>query len=104
MEELKQRNSFAQLASRIWKNYSIIVVFVVILIICGIAAPRFLRPNNLLNILRNTSIVGIIALGMSFVIIAGGIDLSSGPVLATSGAALIALQKLVTEAGTRRCR
>ncbi len=99
MEELKQENRFIQLASRVWKNYSIVVVFVVILIICGIAAPRFLRPNNLLNILRNTSIVGIIALGMTFVIIAGGIDLSSGPVLATSGAALIALQKMVTESG-----
>lgn len=99
MEELKQKNSFKQLAIKVWKNYSIVVVFIVIILICGIAAPRFLRPNNLLNILRNTSIVGIIALGMSFVIIAGGIDLSSGSVLATSGAALIALQKMVTESG-----
>ena len=99
MEGTIKENGFKQLAVRVWKNYSIVVVFVVILIICGIAAPRFLRPNNLLNILRNTSIVGIISLGMTFVIIAGGIDLSSGPVLATSGAALIALQKLVTESG-----
>ena len=99
MEELKRRNSFIELASKVWKNYSILVVFVVILLICGIAAPRFLRPNNLLNILRNTSIVGVIALGMTFVIIAGGIDLSSGPVLATSGAALIVLQGMVDEAG-----
>lgn len=99
MEELKKRNGFIELAGRVWKNYSIVVVFVVILLICGIAAPRFLRPNNLLNILRNTSIVGVIALGMTFVIIAGGIDLSSGPVLATSGAALIVLQGMVTEAG-----
>ncbi|MBI9106181.1 MAG: ABC transporter permease [Spirochaetales bacterium] len=99
MEELKRRNRFIELSSKLWKNYSIVVVFFVILLICGIAAPRFLRPNNLLNILRNTSIVGIIAIGMTFVIIAGGIDLSSGATLATSGAALIALQKLVTEAG-----
>ncbi len=99
MEEIKRRKKLGFLAMWIWKKYSILVVFVVILIICGIAAPRFLRPNNLLNILRNTSIVGIIALGMTFVIIAGGIDLSSGPVLATSGAALIALQKMVTETG-----
>jgi ribose transport system permease protein len=99
MEELKRRNRFIELSSKVWKNYSIVVVFFVILLICGIAAPRFLRPNNLLNILRNTSIVGVIAIGMTFVIIAGGIDLSSGATLATSGAALIALQKLVTEAG-----
>ena len=99
MEELKAENRVLKLAGWVWKNYSILVVFAVILIICGLAAPRFLRPNNLLNILRNTSIVGVIALGMTFVIIAGGIDLSSGPVLATSGAALIVLQGMVTEAG-----
>ncbi len=99
MEELKQQNRLLKIAGRIWKDYSIVVVFIAILLICGLVAPRFLRPNNLLNILRNTSIVGIIALGMTFVIIAGGIDLSSGPVLATSGAALIFLQKMVNEAG-----
>lgn len=99
MEELKRRNRLIELSSKVWKNYSIIVVFVVILLICGIAAPRFLKMNNLMNILRNTSIVGVIALGMTFVIIAGGIDLSSGPVLATSGAALIVMQGMVTESG-----
>ncbi len=84
----------------IWRNYSVIVVFFIILAICGIAAPRFLHPNNLLNILRNTSIVGAIAIGMTFVIIGGGIDLSSGPVLATSGAVLILLQRMVNPDGT----
>jgi ribose transport system permease protein len=63
-------------------------------------APRYLKPNNLLNILRNTSIVGAIALGMTFIIIAGGIDLSSGPVLATSGAVLILLQRMVNADGS----
>jgi ribose transport system permease protein len=84
----------------IWRNYSVIVVFFIILALCGIAAPRFLHPDNLLNILRNTSIVGVIALGMTFVIIGGGIDLSSGPVLATSGAVLILLQRMVQPDGT----
>ena len=64
---------------RIWREYSIVVVFVAILLISGAAAPRFLSPGNLLNILRNTSVVGSIALGMTFVIIAGGIDLSAVP-------------------------
>lgn len=91
----KPESRFLYFVQRIWQNYSVIVVFVIILIICGIAAPRFLRPENLLNILRNTSTVGAIALGMTFVIIAGGIDLSSGPVLATSGAVLILLQRMV---------
>jgi ribose transport system permease protein len=85
---------------RAWRDYSILVVFGAIIVICGIAAPRFLHPDNLLNILRNTSIVGAIALGMTFVIIAGGIDLSSGPVLATSGAVLILLQRMVQPDGS----
>jgi ribose transport system permease protein len=83
-----------------WRNYSILVVFVAILLICGLFAPRFLNPDNLLNILRNTSTVGAIALGMTFVIIAGGIDLSSGPVLATSGAVLIFLQRMLNPDGS----
>ncbi len=84
----------------IWRNYSVIVVFFVIIALCGIAAPRFLQVNNLLNILRNTSIVGVIAIGMTFVIIGGGIDLSSGPVLATAGSLLIFLQRMVNADGT----
>ena len=99
LQDSKLQNSFSGILSRIWKDYSVIVVFLVILVLCGIAAPRFIQSKNLLNILRNTSIVGIISLGMTFVIIAGGIDLSCGPVLATSGAALIYLQGMVTETG-----
>jgi ribose transport system permease protein len=102
MEVLAQpaESRFLALIKNIWQKYSVIVVFVVIIVVCGIAAPRFIHPDNLLNILRNTSIVGAIALGMTFVIIAGGIDLSSGPVLATSGAVLILLQRMVHPDGS----
>jgi ribose/xylose/arabinose/galactoside ABC-type transport system permease subunit/ABC-type multidrug transport system ATPase subunit len=99
-EEKRADSRLLQMVKNIWRNYSIVLMFVAILIICGIFAPRFLRPQNLLNILRNTSIVGSIALGMTFVIIAGGIDLSSGPVLATSGAVLIFLQRMVNPDGS----
>jgi len=85
---------------KIWREYSVLVVFIVIIGKCGLFAPRFLHPDNLLNILRNTSIVGAIALGMTFIIIAGGIDLSSGAVLATSGAVLILLQRMVNPDGS----
>ncbi len=99
-EEKAAESRLVGIIKRIWRNYSVIVMFVLILIICGIAAPRFLYPDNLLNILRNTSIVGSIAIGMTFVIIAGGIDLSSGPVLATAGAVLILMQRMVTADGS----
>jgi ribose transport system permease protein len=49
-----------------------------------IASPFFLTVNNLLNILDQVTILGVLALGMTFVIITGGIDLSVGAVLALS--------------------
>jgi ribose transport system permease protein len=98
--EKRPESRFIEALKYVWRNYSIVVVGVVIIGICGLAAPRFLTPNNLLAILRNTSIVGAIALGMTFVIIAGGIDLSSGPVFATAGAILIFLQRMKNPDGT----
>jgi ribose transport system permease protein len=98
--EARTESRLLQFVMGIWRNYSVVVVFFVIIGICGLAAPRFLTPGNLLSILRNTSIVGSIALGMTFVIIAGGIDLSSGPVFATAGAVLIFLQRMKNPDGS----
>jgi len=49
----------------------------------------FLQPQNIINILRNNSIVGIIAMGMTLVIISGGIDLSVGSALVIVGGIVI---------------
>jgi len=97
--EQRSESRTLALLKRAWRDYSVLLVFGAIIVICGIAAPRFILIDNLLNILRNTSTVGAIALGMTFVIIAGGIDLSSGPVLATAGAVLILLQRMKTPDG-----
>jgi ribose/xylose/arabinose/galactoside ABC-type transport system permease subunit len=47
--------------------------------------PAFLTPDNLISIVHQVAIIGIIATGMTFVIMTGGIDLSVGPVLAVAG-------------------
>jgi ribose transport system permease protein len=52
------------------------------------ATPHFLTVSNLLNVLEQTSINAIVAVGMTFVIVSGGIDLSVGSVLALSGIVL----------------
>jgi ribose transport system permease protein len=52
------------------------------------ATPHFLTVSNLLNVLEQTSINAVVAVGMTFVIISGGIDLSVGSVLALSGIVL----------------
>ena len=82
-----------KLLKRIWDDYSIVVVVLLIVTVCSIAAPRFLTINNMMAISRNMSIIGMVALGMTFVIITGGIDLSGGHIVVTSGAILIMLQK-----------
>lgn len=61
--------------------FAIIAVFFIVM---TIASPFFLRTRNLMNILQNISLQGITAIGMTMVIIAGGIDLSVGAVLALS--------------------
>ena len=69
-----------------------------LLVLCLIlwaATPHFLTVSNLLNVLEQTSINAIVAVGMTFVIISGGIDLSVGSVLAVSGIVLA----LALEAG-----
>jgi len=75
-----------------------------ILIVCILAALRpdtFLSIDNLLNVLRRSSVYGIIAIGMTFVIISGGIDLSVGSMLAVCGmVGALAIVTIGTVAGT----
>lgn len=57
----------------------------VLLIVCCISDEHFRSAQNLMNITRQVSYSGFIALGMTFVIAAGGIDLSVGSILAMTG-------------------
>src|ERR1041384_5772291 len=61
---------------------------VALVLVCGFAAyryPQFLSESNLTNVLRQNSMLGLVALGMTFVILTGGIDLSVGSLLAVAG-------------------
>ncbi len=61
-------------------------IFLVVLIICfAILEPRFMHPLNLMNVMRQVSISGLIAIGMTFVILTAGIDLSVGSLVALTG-------------------
>src|SRR5262249_37611581 len=70
----------------IFRRYGVVVVLFVLLMIMGIASPSFLRLHNLFNILSQWTPVGIMAVGATYVILAGGFDLS-----AASGFALCAV-------------
>ena len=70
-------------------KYAPFIALAILFVISAIASPYFLKPQNLLNILRQVSYTGIIGLGMTFVIIAGGIDLSVGSMTALIGGVAI---------------
>ncbi|ROR96224.1 monosaccharide ABC transporter membrane protein (CUT2 family) [Salana multivorans] len=58
---------------------------VVLIIGFAVSSPPFLQVNNLLNIATQTSVIAIIAIGQTYVIITGGIDLSVGAIAALAG-------------------
>lgn len=67
------------------KKYTMLFVLIGMLIICTIISPVFLSPRNILNLLQQNSVYGVMAIGMSFLIISGAIDLSVGAVVALTG-------------------
>ncbi len=58
---------------------------VVVSILMGFASDSFFSVSNILNVFRQVSVVAILAVGMTFVILTGGIDLSVGAVMALAG-------------------
>lgn len=75
----------AQLLLQGERPYALYGAFAILLVVFSFASPWFLSIDNFLNIGRQTALVSIIAVGMTFVIIARQIDLSVGSTLALSG-------------------
>ncbi len=69
---------------KIISKYGIYFVFIIMVIGMSLASPVFLTGRNLMNVIRQVSVIGMISLGVTLVIISKGIDLSSGSVLAVA--------------------
>lgn len=70
------------------RSLSSVVLEIILVLLCGVLAliaPGFFTADNILNVLRNISMQGLIALGMTMVIISGEIDLSVGSMVAFAG-------------------
>lgn len=74
-------------------KYKSLIGFFILCIIISIITPRFLTLTNITNVLTQISVNAIIAVGMTFVILTGGIDLSVGSILAISGALAASILK-----------
>ena len=80
MEQTKKRDCSAFL-----RGMQSVIGLLGLCVVLSLLSPRFLRWGNILNVLTQTSLNAVMAIGMTFVILTGGIDLSVGSVLAFSG-------------------
>ncbi|UTV29823.1 ABC transporter permease [Photobacterium atrarenae] len=74
----------SQRYGRWMSKYAIYMVFIAMCIVMSILSPVFLTVANLLNVLTQMASIGLLALGVTIIIITRGIDLSSGSVLAVA--------------------
>ena len=74
-------------------RFAPLIFLVVLMAVFAAVEPRFLNPINLFNVMRQVSIIGLLAVGMTFVILTAGIDLSIGSLLAFAGLVAAAVAK-----------
>ncbi|RME45425.1 MAG: ABC transporter permease [Chloroflexi bacterium] len=70
---------------RVTNALSLLAIFIIIALVFSVLSPYFLTVDNFINIGRTLPVIGIIAIGETLVLIAGGVDLSVGSVAALSG-------------------
>ena len=75
-------------AGRRARELGTLIGLVALVVLLSVLTPHFLTVSNLLNVMEQTSINAVIAVGMTFVILSGGIDLSVGSLVALAGVVL----------------
>lgn len=85
IDKRQMKSSKSSKIKRFMTEYGILVALILIVIVLSIVSPSFLGIRNILNVLRQVSINGYLAIGLTFVILTGGIDLSVGSTVAFSG-------------------
>jgi len=80
-------------------NHMIELLLIIMIVSMSFAAPAFLTINNILNILRNVAMKGVIAYGMCLVILSGDIDLSVGSQVALCAVITARISKELAQAG-----
>ena len=80
------------------KNNNTVIIFLLMLVVAAFASSSFFTERNLMNVLRQSSSVGILSVGMLFVVLTRGIDLSVGSIAAL-GAVVVALMAQTAHPG-----
>jgi len=81
----EQKQPVLSIVKSFMGKYAIYIAFVVLCLILAILSPGFFTLKNATNVLKQATILGIIAMGTTFVLVSGGMDLSSGSIVALSG-------------------
>jgi inositol transport system permease protein len=66
-------------------RFGLVLALIVISIVLALLRPQFLAPGNLINVARQISLNGILAVGVTYVLLTGGVDLSLGSLVALTG-------------------
>lgn len=82
-----------------WQTLTPLLGLAVLVVVGALMNPAFLSPTNVFNVLTRSAFIGIIAVGSTFVIIAGGIDLSVGSMAAFVAGAMILLMNVLVGTG-----
>ncbi|GGE13324.1 ABC transporter permease [Marinithermofilum abyssi] len=78
----RYQTGWKEKVSEIFSRYGIFIIFLGMVTLMSFLTPYFFNVLNLINVVRQVSFIGIVAMGVTFVIITKGIDLSSGSVIA----------------------
>ncbi|WP_372806315.1 ABC transporter permease [Pontiella sp.] len=81
MKKTDSSKAVGAMAASIGKTFGIYIVLLALMVFFSIASENFLDSNNLLNVARQVSMMGIAAVGFAFVLLLGGIDLSIGSLI-----------------------
>ena len=89
-EEASRKDNSGGIKSRrgiVFKEFGVLLTLIILCLFIGIMNPVFFSPMNLVSVMRQISLTAIMSVGMAFIVITGGIDLSVGSFLSFGGVA-----------------
>jgi inositol transport system permease protein len=93
-DKAEKRQQASHRISSVFSKYGIFLIFAAMILVASMLSPAFVTSTNLINVVRQMSIVGLIALGVTGVIVSAGIDLSSGSVVGLTAVVAASLAQM----------
>lgn len=90
-------------SGELYRKYGIVIIMIILFVASAVINHNFLKPQNLLNILKQISVVTIIACGETMLIVSGMIDLSAGFLCTTSACVSAINRTFITGSSSRNC-